>query len=473
MGFTENAFLFVFLPLSVIAYITADKLLGRDTVSNSFLVAFSLVFYYWAGKETLVVFLLIVVFTFVSGTVIESSKKEERKKKTVFPVIALVGVLVFYKSAERIVAILNDIKPESPVISLNLIIPLGLSFVIFEAISYILDIYHGNAAAGNLLECLMFLALFPKLISGPIVLWRDFNRQLEGRRVETSKAAKGIDKIIIGYAKKVIIADSLGFQVALIDAAITAGPIDTPTMWLKALLYFFQLYYDFSGYSDIAIGLCNVYGFDIKENFDFPYLSKSVSEFWRRWHISLGSWFREYVYIPMGGNRKGNVYAHLMIVFLLTGIWHGAGLNFLIWGGLNGLFVSIERFIRDKNWYKRTPVILKWALTIILIYFMWIVFSAPSLKDAFNYISGMFTPVNADVINFTWQYYLSNRIKILLSIAVLGQVVGFRTVRDGLNEILKTKTGEIIKRAGLLMLLIIDIMFVVNSTYSPFMYFQF
>ena len=149
------------------------------------------------------------------------------------------------------------------------------------------------------MECLMFLALFPKLISGPIVFWWDFNRQLEGRRVEISKAAKGIDKIIIGYAKKVIIADSFGFQVALIDAAISAGPIDTPTMWLKALLYFFQLYYDFSGYSDIAIGLCNIYGFDIKENFNFPYLSKSVSEFWRRWHISLGSWFREYVYIPM------------------------------------------------------------------------------------------------------------------------------------------------------------------------------
>lgn len=322
------------------------------------------------------------------------------------------------------------------------------------------------------LETFTFLSLFPKLVSGPIVLWRDFRPQLINRETNFEKASQGINRIIIGFAKKAILADTFGARIHLIENDMLTSSVDTQTMWLRSILYFFQIYYDFSGYSDIAIGLCEIFGFSIKNNFNYPYISTSVSEFWRRWHISLGSWFREYVYIPLGGNRKGNVYLNLFIVFLLTGIWHGANWTFLLWGVVNGVFVVIERLIKNKTWYNKIPSIIKWFATLSVIFFAWVLFMSPNLSDAGKTYISLFT-TSTEVPNFTWQYYLNNKTGLLLIIATVGSLIGATPLPKLISKVFDNNIGTIIQKIAFLLLFVVVVLFIVNSTYSPFLYFQF
>ncbi len=376
MGFTQISFLFVFLPVSIILYYLADKIFHKDEMNNGILVFLSLLFYYFANKESLYIFILLALVTYIAGYVAKT------KKRILCSLLFFIGVLAFYKYVTFISSWINSLADIKIITVDNLFVPIGISFVIFEAISYVVDTYRGDAEAGSLLDCLTFLSLFPKLVSGPIVLWKDFKPQLKNRRTDLNDICCGIDRIIIGYAKKAIVADTFGAHIMLINNGAASGGVDVPTMWLKALLYFFQIYFDFSGYSDIAIGISRLFGFKFKENFNYPYISTSISEFWRRWHISLGAWFREYVYIPMGGNRKGNVYIHLATVFLLTGIWHGNGWQFFVWGGVHGVFTILERMVRKYQWYKRIPGIIKWMGTVFIVFLAWIVFSSTDIVDA-------------------------------------------------------------------------------------------
>lgn len=473
MGFTETTFLFVFLPVSVLLYISVDKAFHNTKLNNAILIILSIVFYFWANKEAMVFFALIGLFIFIAGQMIEKKCYEQQdsdKNRIRLTIIVLIGVLFFYKYISLVAVWINDLVNKDLINITNLIVPIGLSFIVFESISYLVDIYRGDAEAGSLLDCFTFISLFPKIVSGPIVLWKDFKPQLNERHSTGEQISAGIDRIIIGYAKKAIIADTFGMQIALIN---TTPAIDVPTVWLKALLYSFQLYFDFSGYSDIAIGICKIFGFSIKENFNYPYLSKSITEFWRRWHISLGAWFREYVYIPLGGNRRGNVYIHLLIVFILTGLWHGTGFQFLAWGGVHGIIVLIERAIRDKKWYKNTPNCIKWFLTIVCVYFAWIMFMSNDLTYAIQTYKSMFIPMTTDTVNFTWRYYLSNRTLLFLIVAIVGHLFGLEKIRDKMKQVFSTNGGDLIKKLLLLLLFVIDILYVVNSTYSPFIYFQF
>lgn len=333
MGFTEITFMFVFMPISIIIYVLADRVFNNILVSNTIIAVLSLLFYFWANKKSLLVFAMIVILTYAAGCVAKTETKKDKSNRITKYILTLVGILAFYKYITFISDWITSVINEECFDAANIVVPIGLSFVIFSSISYIVDIYRGQADAGSLADCFIYLSFFPKLVAGPIVLWKDFESQLRYRVFSIKQISYGVDRIIIGYAKKAILADTFGYQLALINSSAIDGGVDTLTMWLRGLLFFFQLYFDFSGYSDIAIGLCNIWGFSIKENFNYPYLSMSISEFWRRWHISLGTWFREYVYIPLGGNRQGNVYIHLMIVFLLTGIWHGSSFNYIIWGG--------------------------------------------------------------------------------------------------------------------------------------------
>lgn len=481
MGFTELTFLFVFLPVSIIIYLLADKIFHKDVVNNAILVAFSLLFYFWAGKGSLFIFLAIAFFTYMAGQMVENVsrntvldvKSANAKQRVAFHIMCLVGILAFYKYAVFVVNWINKLLGREQSSMDHLIVPIGLSFVIFESVSYVVDTYRGDAKAGSLLDCLTFLSLFPKLVSGPIVFWKDFKPQLKDRTVSLGKITKGIDLIIIGYAKKAIIADTLGSQIVLVNNGINTTGVDIQTMWLRALLYFFQLYFDFSGYSDIAIGLCSIFGFEIKENFNYPYLSKSITEFWRRWHISLGSWFREYVYIPLGGNRRGNVYIHLFLVFILTGIWHGTGFPYLIWGGINGIYVVLERVLKDKSWYKMIPGVAKWMITMMIIFGSWIMFMSTDIMDAWKNYTGLFVPMTEATVTFTWRYYLTNRAAMFLVIAIVGQVFGIGKVNNMVQMVWNTNVGSALKRILLLLLFVADILFIVNSTYSPFIYFQF
>ena len=473
MGFTETIFLFVFLPFSIILYILIDKIFHRDNVNNLLLVIMSLFFYYWADKKSLLIFVIIVLFSYMAGYLVRAGSSS-RKGKLVFGLVCVVGLLVFYKYYAFICTAINRLAGSAVVTAGDLIVPIGLSFTVFEAVSYIVDIYREDAEPGNLLTCFTFFSLFPKLVSGPIVLWKDFSTQLVQRRTSLDRITAGIDRIIIGYAKKVIIADSFGAHISLINTNMSGLGVDVPTMWLRAILYFFQLYIDFSGYSDIAIGLCSIFGFSIKENFNFPYLSKSITEFWRRWHISLGTWFREYVYIPMGGNRKGNVYFHLAVVFILTGLWHGSGLTYLIWGAIHALFVIIERFITNKNWYKKIPAFVKWAFTNLILFFSWIIFMSGTIDLAVKHYKWMLKPMaDSSSIYFTWRYYFNTRIIILLLIAALSYLFGLKKINSGFKSFFESYKGRVIKRILLIVLFAVDIVFVVNSSYSPFIYFQF
>lgn len=472
MGFTEVTFLFVFMPASVLVYLLADRILHDDKVNNSLLVLMSLGFYFWASRESLLIFILIGLFTYFTGRALRK-KEDSPKNRIAIPVIILTGLLLFYKYSTIIISTINNFVNIGWLRLGEVIAPVGISFVVFEAISYILDSYRGDSEPGSLLDCFTFLSLFPKLVSGPIVLWKDFKGQLKDRRVQLDLVTGGIDRIIIGYSKKVIIADTFGAQLSLIQSGIASGGIDVPTMWLRAVLYFFQLYFDFSGYSDIAIGLCNFFGFKIKKNFNCPYVSVSITEFWRRWHISLGAWFREYVYIPLGGNRKGNVYLHLLIVFVLTGLWHGNGLQFLAWGLIHGLVIILERAVRDRGWYKKIPGFIKWFLTTVIVFIAWIFFMSKDLPAAGQAVAGLFTSVSEQASTFTWEYYLENRIIILLAVCCVLLACSFDKPRAFFKGLYEKPAGRIAGRMLLLGLLVVDLMFIFNSSYSPFMYFQF
>lgn len=469
MGFTSETFLFAFLPLSIIVQLIVGYKLNNTRLSNLLLIGMSIVFYAWAGMKALLFFIICSVLVYLMGKAICAGEKSA-KVRLILSVGILVAILAYFKYISFVIAELSSVVPWQISVG-DIIAPAGISFIVFESISYLIDIYRDDAKPGTFLDELLFLSLFPKILSGPIVQWKDFRPQIKDRSLSRDDISAGIDRIIIGFAKKAIIADTLGAQKMLIDSA--SGGIDCPTAWLCALLYFFQIYYDFSGYSDIAIGLCRIFGFDIKENFNFPYISKSVSEFWRRWHISLGSWFREYVYIPLGGNRKGNVYLNLFVVFLLTGIWHGANWTFMAWGILNGIFVVLERYFRDKNWYAKTPGIIKWLFTTTVIFFGWIIFMSPNIRSAFGFIKSMFTATTV-IPNFTWEFYLSTKTVIILVIAAIGSVLGafkfFEKLKCFVSE---NQTAGAVKKLLYIGLFIISILFVVNSTYSPFLYFQF
>lgn len=332
----------------------------------------------------------------------------------------------------------------------------------------------GHTKPGNVFDLLLFLSFFPKITAGPIVLFRDFAPQIYARNHTVTMTAHGFQRIIIGYAEKVILADTFGAQIAYIDELTYGGTsCDTLTLWLKGILIFFQIYFDFSGYSQIAIGLSEIFGFSLKENFNYPYVSTSISEFWRRWHISLGSFFREYVYIPLGGNRTGNVYVNLFIVFLLTGIWHGANWTFIIWGVIHGLFVMLERYVRDKHWYKAIPTGFKWFATVVILFFTWILFYAETISSAVDTYIVMFSWVKSSAVNFGWQYFLTRKICTLLIIAGIGAVLPVFNVPELLAKKNDTVLFCFTKRIILVLLFVLDIIFVVNSTYSPFIYFQF
>lgn len=476
MAFTTNIFLFVFLPICLSGYYLVH-LFKRIKLNNIYLILVSLVFYAWAGIDKAAYMIIFVLLVYVFAHLIERTKEipSRQHKCFAFSIIVVLGILFYYKYVGFIIENVNSLLATEFSIP-EFIVPVGLSFVVFESVSYLTDIYWSEKTgvkAGNLLDTALFLLFFPKVISGPIVLWRDFESQIAVRNHSVDKFCSGVERIMIGFVKKVIIADTLGGVVSTILYDFEIG-IDQWTAILGALCYTIQLYYDFSGYSDIAIGVGRLFGFDIKENFNFPYISKSITEFWRRWHISLGSWFREYLYIPLGGNRSGNVYLNLFIVFLATGIWHGASWNFVLWGVLHAILIVVERRVRNCQWYIKIPSACKWMFTMVFVYLTWIIFMTPDLSTAGLYLKTVFVGTDATV-NFTYRYYFDKKIVAFLVIGVIGALIGKSEKLK--NKILKwtenTVTGFCVKEGVLVIGFVLAIVFMVNSTYSPFLYFQF
>lgn len=354
----------------------------------------------------------------------------------------------------------------------TLVAPLGISFITFSSISYLTDIYRGHSTNGSLLDCMFYLTFFPKIVSGPIILWKDFQEQINVRKITIENSVNGLNRIMIGFAKKVILADSFGSCIVSIG---TTG-IDSITAFGTIVLYMLQIYYDFSGYSDIAIGLSNLLGFNVKENFNFPYRSTSISEFWRRWHISLGTWFRQYVYFPLGGSRTGynKTLRNLAIVFVLTGVWHGAGWNYILWGFINCFFVLLERVIQNKSFYIKTPSAVKYGVTMFIVMLFWQFFRFQNVSDVTNVFGIALGVISFDRIFYTWEYYFDMKMVTLSIIGILGAtILGNSKIHETYQKFISKNVGFFLQEVVLIGLFVISILFIVNLTYSPFIYFQY
>lgn len=463
MPFTSAVFLFFFLPITIIIYYIFN-FFGKSKLTNLLLIIFSLSFYMVSGLKTLIYLIIFITLIYLAGKILE---QVNNNRFLILFIVFVVIVLSYYKYITFILELFNKNTNEI----FNVIVPLGLSFIMFEAISYLVDVYKGKVRAGNLIDVLLFFTFFPKVASGPIVLWRDFSSQINDRKVSVDLFFSGMNRVMIGFAKKSIIADSLGRVVSDITSNASLG-IDSPTAIFGALCYFLQIYYDFSGYSDIAIGISRMFGFKFKENFNYPYTSLSIGEFWRRWHISLGTWFREYIYIPLGGNRK-YVYINLFIVFLVTGIWHGSTFNFVIWGVAHGLIVMLERGLREKIWYKKIPSLFKWIFAMMFVYLTWIIFMIPSLSQAIVYYKAMLGMPSGNIY-FNFEYFIDKKIMLIIFIALIGAFIGKWKKLDLIKHWSQnTKLGVIISQVVCMVLFILAILFMMNSSYSPFLYFQF
>ncbi len=370
MVFSSVIFLFYFLPIVLISYFAVKK-----ELRNALLLAASLFFYAWGEPAFVFVLILSVAVNYVAGIGISYFKKKgsrlSAKGFLCFAAAVNLGILFYYKYVNFFIDNLNRVSDYTGMgIHLHEVstaLPVGLSFFTFQGLSYVIDVYRGTVPVQkNPLHIALYISMFPQLIAGPIVRYEDIYKNISSRSISLDDVEDGIRRFITGLAKKVIIADTM----ALTADAVFAEGLEqlTPSLaWLGAVCYTFQIYFDFSGYSDMAIGLGRILGFHFMENFNMPYISKSVTEFWRRWHISLSSWFRDYLYIPLGGSRRGNVYIHLLIVFICTGLWHGAAFTFLFWGLWNGLFLVIERMGTNRGCMLHFPKGVRWIYTMSVV----------------------------------------------------------------------------------------------------------
>ncbi len=477
MAVTQIVFIFVFLPCCLAGYYGLAlaewkwKKIEAYRLKDLFLCAAGIGFYACAGIRDAFFLLLYAAVICLACRMIKSGRAGEwRKFWLTLAVLFALAVLFVCKYAGFVYRIFTGRSP-----GVSIAAPLGISFITFSAVSCLADTFRGEAPAGSFLDVTLYLTFFPKVSSGPIQRWKDFQGQIVRKMPDSQRVLQSINRIIIGMAKKLILADTFGGVVADIQENVAYG-IDTPTAWGCALLYMLQIYYDFAGYSDIAIGLAGLFGIRIEDNFRFPYLSRSITEFWRRWHISLGVWFREYVYIPLGGNRKGQkkTLRNLFLIFLLTGIWHGAGWNYILWGVLNGGCVMAERCVRDRTWYRRTPGAVKWAATMAVVYFSWIPFRLTSLSDIRGFLSIMLGFADFPCIDLAFAYFFEFKVLVLMGIAIAGATVlawePFRRLAVWAEQRpLSLAAQEIL----LLILAAVDVMCIVNSTYSPFLYFQY
>ncbi len=477
MVFSSLIFVCVFLPVTLLVYyVTPDK------VKNYVLLLASLIFYAFGGMRYLILLLMVAGIHYLLGILISRYTKF-RKVFLAAGICFSVSILGYYKYMNFIIVNINglldrNIKPE------EIILPIGISFYTFQSLSYLIDVYRytdgkyfGNEALNgcqvqrNPFNLLLYISLFPQLIAGPIVRYRDVSNQIKVRTHSIEKCSGGLERFIYGLARKVIVADTMGSVADKIFALETVN-LTTGIAWIGALCYTLQIYFDFSGYSDMAIGLAEVFGFHFLENFNYPYISKSITEFWRRWHISLSSWFRDYVYIPLGGNRGGNVYFNLFIVFLLTGIWHGAEWTFFLWGVWYGIFIVVERLIKNSRFAAiRVPSFLRWCYTMLVVIVGWVLFRADSVPAAASYIKRMAGIGRAEFSPFSWRYYLDNKTLFILIAAVVLSLIPMR------EEIEKLRQGcgvrEVCVKGLSVALLIICFLTMVNNSYSPFIYFRF
>jgi alginate O-acetyltransferase complex protein AlgI len=465
MVFSSAIFLFAFLPIVFIL-----NCFIKDKYSNVLLLIASLLFYAWGEPTKVFLMMFSIIINWLIGKAISKSDGIKRKIVLVVGIAVDIVILGYYKYAAFLTTLLNGILHKEILVAPDIDLPIGISFFTFQAMSYIVDIYKNrDSYSQKFINTALYISFFPQLIAGPIVKYKDINEQIENRTVTLDKTSTGFRRFIYGLSKKVLISNVLGTCVDVIFA-YDLSQIDTRMAWIGAVSYSLQIYYDFSGYSDMAIGLGKMFGFDIMENFNYPYLSKSISEFWRRWHISLGGWFREYVYIPLGGNRKGKMrtYLNLFIVFALTGLWHGADLSFVVWGIYYVFFVIIERMGLSKLLERNKIVSVVYCTLIVIV--GWVIFRADSIGYALGYILKMMTPWRSkQTITSIW-YYMDKQTIFTIACALLGMGILKISVSD---KIKGRWINSSIEAVYCIVILVLSIVSIASGTYNPFIYFQF
>jgi len=455
--FSSIPFLFYFLPCVLLAYTLTPK-----KFKNLTLLICSLVFYAW-GEPRLVILMMLTVFC---GYVLGLLTEKYAKYKKLFLAISLViglGFLGYFKYADFFIENINAATNLS-IPLLKVALPIGISFYTFQLISYNIDVYRGDVPAQkNFVDLATYISLFPQLIAGPIVRYSDVAIQLRERTHSLQKAATGVRRFVIGLSKKVLIANVLG---EICETFKASNDKSVLFFWIYAVAFCLHVYFDFSGYSDMAIGLGKMFGFDFLENFNYPYISKSITEFWRRWHMSLGSWFRDYVYIPLGGSRVGKLRLlfNILVVWMLTGFWHGADWNFIVWGLYFAVFLVIEKTFLLK-WIKNSKIISRFYVLIFVI-ISFVIFNAVSLKEALQYIGGMFGAGGYPLLSVETIFNIKNYALVLI-IAIIGATPIPKYIAQ------KIKLLQYLEPLCLIVLLTMVTAYLVDGSFNPFLYFRF
>ena len=467
MVFSSPLFLFFYLPAVLLVYYMTP-LRWRNAV----LLVFNLIFYGWGEPVYILIMFLSIAIDYTHGMLVEKAKRRGRDGRARAAVCSSVlfnlALLFFFKYwdflAESLAAVGLDFMPR-----LGLSLPIGISFYTFQTMSYTIDVYRGDAPVQrSVISFGTFVTLFPQLIAGPIIQYKDLDAQLDHRDHTAEKFASGVQVFVVGMAKKVLLANNLGM---LWDAykAVPAAGLTVLGAWLGVAAFSLQIYFDFSGYSDMAIGLGRMLGFEFKPNFDYPYISRSITEFWRRWHISLGTWFREYVYIPLGGNRvsRGRLCFNLLVVWGLTGIWHGASWNFLLWGLYFGVLLMLEKLFL-KRWIDRWPACFQHAYTLLLVAVSWAIFALEDFGQLGAYLAVMFGLAGRSLTDGAFFYYLRSYLPVLV-LACLASTPLARRLWHRAPERAVQAALPVLLLAGLLL----STAYLVDATYNPFLYFRF
>ena len=467
MVFSTPVFMFYFLALTLLVYYLVPRKLR-----NVVLLVSSLFFYYWGEREYVAIMFVSTAIDYSHGLIVERCKSRGNDKGARLAVTSSIifnlGLLFFFKYWDFAALSLQSMGLDfMPVLNIHL--PIGISFYTFQTMSYTVDVYRGDARAQrSILNFGTFVTLFPQLIAGPIIKYKDLGDQIDSRETSMDKFGAGVEKFMVGMGKKVLLANNVGM---LWEAykAMNPGDLTVLGAWLGVLAFTFQIYFDFSGYSDMATGLGRMLGFEFLPNFDYPYISRSITEFWRRWHISLSTWFREYLYIPLGGNRcsKGRWMFNLFVVWAATGIWHGASWNYLLWGLYFFVLLMIEKFLLlDK--LKKAPAVVGHLYTMVLVLISWAIFAIEDFGHLMAYLKVMLGLGGVPFANGSFVYYLTSYLPILCAAAVASTPVGVKVFRR-LPLKIKEIAGVVLVLAGL----VVCTAYLVDGTYNPFLYFRF
>lgn len=459
MLFSSITFIYYFLPILLLIYFIVPK-----KIKNLTLLIFSLIFYFLGEPKYIIVLILSCIINYVISKLMKY--KKYKKALLILAIIYNVGQLLVFKYTDFFIDNINNIF-NTNISFMYIVMPIGISFFTFQALGYVIDVYNKkHKPASNLIDFMTYVSLFPQLIAGPIVRYSDVQNELVKRETSFSKFSEGIKRFVIGLSKKVLIANVLGEIITfLIEETVVSA-------WLKPILFTLQIYYDFSGYSDMAIGLGLMFGFRFLENFNYPLIASSITDFWRRWHISLSSWFRDYIYIPLGGNKVGKLkhVRNIFVVWFLTGFWHGASWNFILWGLYFFIFLMIEKYLLKK--YLDKTKVIKHIYTVLIVIISFLIFNTESISDIINSLKNMFFMNDISIISKETLYYLRSNL-VLFIVAIIGATPLMKVVIGKLKETKFVKVINILEPITYIILLTLTTAFLIDASFNPFLYFRF